>query len=361
MSVAPQPPAPGSGATCKPPRAWSEVLRDEPWRMDFLTLMRELERAAPEKPPIGRSQVLAQEIAIPVQEPFVAFPSCNVVAAERSAKGAVKVQVQFMGYFGPQGALPLTTTIEAYHWKHFRRDPAFADFANTLATRFLQLFYRAWADARPIVQLDRAQDDRFRAWLGSFIGLGTPAMKNRDAIPDIVKLRFAGLLGSRVRSAARLVQIMREMLGLDVELQERVGSWLEFEPGDRSLLGGPRAALGATAMLGRRSYSVNDKVRLIVHTDTLEEYSRFLPGGGHFEVVAGFLQFYLGQTVEIELGLTLPDDRLPASCLGRVGLLGWTSFVPAATEEAPQTLPGRRLCAVLTAQHLRDAAMRRAA
>lgn len=346
-----------------PPRAWSDILHAEPWRFSYLALMRELERSARDKPPIGRSQVMAQEIATPVQPPFMAFPSCNVVAAEWNAGAPVRVEVQFLGFFGPQGALPLSTTVEAYQWKVFRNDPAFAEFANVLATRFLQLFYRAWADARPIVQLDRPEHDRFRAWLGSFIGLGTPALRDRDDIPDIVKLRFVGLLGSRVRSAARLVQIMREMLGLNVELHERVGTWLEFEPGDRSALGGPRAVLGQTTVLGSRSFSVNDKVRLIIHTDTLEEYGRFLPGGSYFEVVAGFLHFYLGQTTEIEVGLTLPVSKLPATKLGTAGQLGWTSFVPAETagDGAGDTDEGRRVCAVLSAEHLKQSKIERAA
>ncbi len=362
--VDPATPAPARRAGARPlPRNWSEILQHEPWRFSYLSLMRELERSARDKPPIGRSQVMTQEIAIPVQEPFMAFPSCNVVATQWNAGKPVRVEVQFLGFFGPQGALPLSSTVEAYQWKVFRNDPAFAEFTNLLSTRFLQLFYRAWADARPIVQLDRPEHDRFRDWLGSFIGLGTPALKDRDDIPDIVKLRFVGLLGSRVRSAARLVQIMREMLGLNVELHERVGTWLEFEPSDRSSLGSPRAVLGQTTVLGSRSFSVNDKVRLIIHTDTLEEYGRFLPGGSYFEVVAGFLHFYLGQTTEIEVGLTLPVSKLPATKLGQAGQLGWTSFVPAESEGAgtDDTDQERRICAVLSAEHLKQSRIERAA
>ena len=53
--------------------------------------------------------------------------------------------------FGPQGALPLTTTDEAYSWLR-ARDDAFARFVDIFQGRFLALFFRAWADARPIAQ-----------------------------------------------------------------------------------------------------------------------------------------------------------------------------------------------------------------
>ena len=35
-------------------------------------------------------------------------------------------------------------------------------------------FYRAWAEARPTVQHDRPDDDRFAVYAGSLAGYGSP-------------------------------------------------------------------------------------------------------------------------------------------------------------------------------------------
>ena len=63
-------------------------------------------------------------------------------------RAALRVLVKFLGLLGPQGALPLATTEEAHHWL-LTRDDAFPRFLDILNHRFLQLFFRAWADSRP--------------------------------------------------------------------------------------------------------------------------------------------------------------------------------------------------------------------
>ena len=131
--------------------------------------------------------------------------------------------------FGPQGALPLTTTEEAYSWL-LERDDAFPRFVDIFQRRFLALFFRAWADARPIAQHDRPDEDRFRAYIGAMIGIGTPAFRDADSISDFAKLQYAGLLAARVKSASRLRAFLTSFLETRVEIEEFVGGWLELDP-----------------------------------------------------------------------------------------------------------------------------------
>lgn len=329
-----------------------DLLADDPWRFDFLALMRDLERGAPDKPRIGRSQTLAQEIVTLGQDPFLEFPASNVTGYHVVPGRTPALRVRFLGYFGPQGALPLAVTAEAKYWIEARGDDAFARFADIIATRFLQMFYRAWADARPVVQADRPDDDRFRQWLGALVGIGTPALRDRDAIPDAARLEYAGLLGSRVKSAARLVQALRRMLRLDVVLEERIGSWLDFEPGDLTRLGGPRAALGQNSYLGARVFSINDKARLTIRTRSLAEYESFLPGTDRCRALTDFLYFYLGDATEIDVALALPRRELPEVRLGAAGQLGWTTF--AAPDRNAGDPDAHVTCATFSVSTLRQ-------
>ena len=68
------------------------------------------------------------------------------------------------------------------------RDDAFPRFLDLFNHRFLQLFFRAWADARPIAQHDRPEDDRFVAYIGSMIGIGSQPYRDLDTVPDVAKL-----------------------------------------------------------------------------------------------------------------------------------------------------------------------------
>ena len=83
--------------------------------------------------------------------------------AARDGQGRLALFVRFLGLLGPQGALPLAITEEAYGWS-LAGDDAFPRFLDVFNNRFLQLFYRAWADARPIAQHERPEDDRFAAF-----------------------------------------------------------------------------------------------------------------------------------------------------------------------------------------------------
>lgn len=327
---------------------------EKPFSFDVLSLMRRLDAAHPGLPALGRSVTLSQEIAIPRQDPFLEFPSSNVTRVSFHEGAATDVHIQFMGYFGPQGALPLTLSAEAYQWLTRHNDPSFARFADIFSARFVQMFYRAWADARPVVQMDRPEDDRFGIWLGSLIGLGSPATQKRDSLPDEVRLGLAGLLSSRVRSVARLQQCLRHILGTPVTLEEHVGTWLEFDPADCSRLGQRASNLGENMCLGTRAFSLNDKLRLVLHCRDLDEYHSFLPGQPQCRWLVDFLRAYLGPLLEVDIALSLPEPALPPTRLGAAGQLGWTSFSlsppdPDSKETQKAAPTGHRICAVFSA------------
>jgi type VI secretion system protein ImpH len=302
-----------------------EQLKLDPERFDLMGILREFERSEPDKPRIGKSQVTSQEIVRLGQDPFLAFPSSNVDRYSEEQGKPPSIRSRFLGFFGPQGALPLTTTLEAYHWQR-RRDDAFVRFVDIFTIRFLQLFYRAWADARPISQFDRPEEDRFACYIGSFIGIGTEPFRNRDRVPDIAKLPYAGLLASRVKSASRLEQALRGMLGVDVHIREREGMWLDFEDADLTRIGESGAHLGQNTYLGQRVYSINDKAVIELHALAPENYDALLPGGVMFARLADLVAFYLGDTLDFDVELALPQHHRRPMQLGQSGQLGWNAW-----------------------------------
>src|SRR5206468_12536817 len=97
-------------------------------------------------------------------------------------------------------------------------------------------FFRAWADARPIAQHDRPDADRFVAYIGSAIGIGSTPYRDLDSVPDAAKLGFAGLLGAQAKSASRPAAAIRGMFNVKVDVEEFVGSRLVIEASERTML-----------------------------------------------------------------------------------------------------------------------------
>jgi type VI secretion system protein ImpH len=313
--------------------SYRDELRAEPYRFDFLAVMRELERSFPGKPRTGDSTVVAEEVVALGQDPYLEFPASNISNFEDTGAGRPRLQTRFLGFFGPQGALPLSTTVEAYHWSN-QRDPSFARFTDIFSVRFLQLFYRAWADARPIAQHDRPADDRFMRYVGSAAGIGSEPYMDRDSVEDIAKIPFAGLTASFVKSASRLRQLIRGVFEVDLDVEERIGSWLSFEPGDRMMLGASGSSLGVDSFLGGRLYSINEKVRIFIRTTSLAQYRGFLPSGSTSGRLADIVFYYLGHRYEFDVQLALPKRLAPPARLGVSGELGWTSWIAPDTEAA---------------------------
>lgn len=306
--------------------SYRDGLKSEPWRHDLFVTLRELERSAQDKPRIGASTVLSEDVVRLGQDPFLEFPASNLSEYAQDDDGVPHIKTRFLGFFGPQGALPLTTTVEAYTWMQ-QHDPSFARFTDIFGNRFQQFFYRAWADARPIAQYERPAADRFFRYVGTAAGIGTEAFRDRDRIHDIAKVGFAGLIGAQVKSASRLAQLISGVFGIAVEIVERIGSWLVFEPGDRMALGAHGGSLGSDAVLGNRAFSINDKIRISIDASTLEQYRRFLPTGDLSEKLTDLVFFYLGHRFDFDVELGLRADLAPPVRLGQSGELGWTAWI----------------------------------
>jgi len=301
-------------------------LTGEPWRFDFYAVMRRMERTYTDRPRIGDSASAREEYVLLGQDPYMDFPASNLSKAERTADGRFRILVKFLGMLGPQGALPLSTTEEAYSWI-LMRDDAFPRFLDLLNHRFLQLFFRSWADARPIAQHDRPEADQFHAYIGSTIGAGTPPYRNLDSVPDAARLAYAGLIAPQARSGSRLTSLIAGLFGVAVEIDEFVASYLTFDEADRSRLGQRNSGLGTDMLMGASVFSVEDKFRVRIYVRDMAEYVQFLPTGGKCEPLADMVFFYIGDQLDWEVEIAIPAGKVAPARLGTSGQLGWTTWM----------------------------------
>jgi type VI secretion system protein ImpH len=315
-----------------------EAVSREPYRYDFYQTMRRLECLYADKPLWGTALRPIDEPLRLGQDPELTFPPAPLAALQFGHDGAPpRLQVRLFGLLGPNGPLPIHITEYARDRLRHAGDPAFCRFLDLLQHRFIALFYRAWAQAQPHVNRDRPGVDRFRMYVGSFVGIAPDALRDRDSVPDLARLFHTGTLIRQVRNAEGLAQIIADFFGVRARVEEFVAHWLVLEPATRTRLGRFGTGLGDGAVLGRRVWDRQSKFRIHLGPLTLEEYESFLPatvrggrvsrGGTRLRELVDWVRFYLDFELDWDARLHLKADDVPVLKLGVAGQLGWTTWL----------------------------------
>ncbi len=327
--------APQASSAAAPPEltdaeALFAELRRAPHGFGYFAVMRLLEALHADRPRFGRSVRPEQDPLRLGQEPSVMHAASSLADFEPGKDGhPSRLLVHFFGLFGPDGPLPLHLTEYARDRRRNHGDATFQRFADVFHHRALSLFYRAWADARPTVSFDRPDEDRFSDYVGALIGLSTHGLRDRDAMPDLTKLHFAGLLSAQTRPAEGLGQMLSAFFAMPVSVEGFCGVWLGLPAGDRTRLsdGAATAELGKTALLGARVWSRQHKFRVVFGPLDLAEYQRLLPGGLSFHRLVPIVRNYAGDALIWDVNLILHAGEVPAIRLGQQGRLGWTTWL----------------------------------
>ena len=307
-----------------------EQIVEKPYRFEWFGTLRFLEARYSDRPRFGHAARPLEEPVRLGQEPSLNFaPStlAKVIARENDAGWIVRGF--HLGLFGPNGPLPLHLTEYASQRWRWHKDETFPRFVDMFQHRFLTFFYRAWASSNPAVQFDRPDEDRFSFYLGSLFGLGFESQKNRDALPDLTKLHFAGLMANQTRHAEGLRSIIGAALLVPAKIVEFVGHWLDLPAADRLRIGalGGCGRLGRDALVGARVWDRQQYFRVELGPMTLAQYQSLLPGGATLERLRAIVKNYAGFALGWEARLVLKQSEVPATKLGQLGQLGWTTWL----------------------------------
>jgi type VI secretion system protein ImpH len=337
----------GTDRTAADRIALYRALAANPHEFSFFQALRRLEAVSREQPRIGRSLRPGEDPVRLSQNPSLAFAPSTVAAFESGNEGQPpRMTVWFGGMLGPHGPLPLHLTEYARDRIINAGDPTFARFLDLFNHRMLSLAYRAWADAQPTAQFDRPESDRFADYIASLVGVGLPSLQDRDAMPDLAKLFFAGRLVCQSRHAEGLEAILGEFFDLPMQLVEFVGQWLSLPSDCRCVLGGSQDSaqmgqLGISATIGDRVWNCQTRFRIVAGPMSLADYMRLLPGGTSLSRLIAVVRNYVGLELDWDLKLILRQGEVPKTQLGSVGQLGWTTWLlsrPAATDAADLVL-----------------------
>ena len=317
-------------------------LRENPTEFDLLWALRCLECVFEESPRIGHAVRASDEPYRFGQTPSLAFAPATLAPAAPGRPGSsrgdlLRLRVFYPGLLGPNGPLPLHVTEYIHDREHNNADPTLAHFLDIFHHRIVSLFYRAWASSQQPAAHQRVgksggkliSNDRFALYTASLIGLGAPSFENRDAVPDAAKLYYSGHLSCQTRHAEGLASIIAEYFDLPAQVEQFVGQWLALDRPRQLQLGKSRATgtLGSTAIVGASIWDRQQKFRLRLGPMEYTEYERLLPGGPHLPQLVSWVKSYIGDELSFDVRLILKAAQVPQACLGRIGRLGWSSWV----------------------------------
>jgi type VI secretion system protein ImpH len=309
-------------------------LREEPYKFGFFHALRLIECAYSDKPLIGRSKRPSDDPVRFAQEVTLAFePSTISQYVPAKAGKAARLTEYFFGLFGPNGPMPLHITEYVKGRIHNNYDNTLARFADIFHHRMISLFYRARANTEPTFNFDRPGNDRFSNYTGSLFGIGDSTLLQRDAMPDLAKLHYAGYLAHHAKNADGLKAIITDFFKLPVNLKQFIGEWLEIQNSDLTRLGSsPRTStLGHSAVLGSRVWGCQNKFRLVFGPLTLEQYESLLPSGKRLDKLIAIVRNYIGNELVWDINLILRSEEVKGVKLGGTERLGWTSWLGLRT------------------------------
>ena len=313
-----------------------DALAREPHRYDFYQVMRRLECAHPEMPRWGMAKRPRDEPVRLGQDPELSFAPAPLSAfTPQGVDHRARLAVRLFGLLGPNGPLPLHLTEYARERQLHAGDQTFSRFLEVLSHRFVAFFYRAWAQSQPTVAADRPGDDRFRTFIGAFVGVAPAAFRDRDSLPDGAKLAAAGFLAQQVRNADGLRSILAAYFRVPVRVREFVGHWLELARTDQTTLARTHPRLGQGAVLGRRVYDRQCRFRIELGPLSRSLYESFLPTGDLLRPLVDWVRNYVGFEYAWDLRLAMVAEEVPVVTLGEAGRLGWTSWLGLRPQGAP--------------------------
>ena len=262
--------------------------------------------------------------------PRLGLPHAEVTEADPASGG---LTTPLFGLIGPSGTLPrhYTATTGA---EMRQRNQALRHMLEMLARRLTGMWVRAGAKYRPT----RDAQPTERA-LDAVIGMGTPGLAERMAVPAPSLRYHAGHLAARSRSASRLAAMIGEETGFAVEIIEFSGGWLRLPPSEQTRMGSQYAQLGVDAAAGAQVW--DPQARFIMRLGPLDakSFERLLPGRPLFERICGLTRLFVGPEQDFALNPVLSPDAVPATKLGpgegRLGLTTWMAM------PKPRTAPAR--------------------
>jgi len=326
------------------PLEWA-LLEDAP-SFEFFQAVTLLQRLLGRQP-VGRFADPQDEAVHFCVNNHLAFPASQIQNLKASDDSPYRMLVNFMGLTGPLGVLPYCYS-ELILERERDKDNTLAQFFDIFNHRMISFFYRAWEKYRFPVTYSMGEQDTFTHHLLDLIGIGTPGLQQRQAIPDEALVHYVGILAMQSRSALALEQIIADYFDVPVEVEQFAGAWYRLNSSTQSCLRDGQTIpeqLGGGAVVGDEIWNQQSRVRIKLGPLEMSSYLEFLPGGSAFEPLRAITRFFANDEWDFDVQLILKREEVPSCEVGsvtdlgpRLGWVTWLKSVPMGSDPGDTVL-----------------------
>lgn len=237
---------------------------------------------------------------------------------------------------GPNGPLPHFVTEQAIWERLSGGAQPLCDLLDMIGGRFIALFYRAWTVGMPAYCLN--ETDAASDYLRAMKALHGPAPAAVHSHQRTHVSRFLGY----PRSRDMLLGLLKETFGLDVRIEQFVGTWLAIPCDARPRLGESAARIGHGFVIGTRTWDRRCRMRIHLRGGTFGTFLGFLPGKPLRQQLDALLRSFLRPHMEWDVEYELPAGEVPPARFGAALRLGFSTWLgrphaPVARVRLPKT------------------------
>lgn len=314
-------------------------LQDNPLKWGFFQAVRNLDCFYYSKDKnyrrTGDSDTLEEEAVRFKQRPSLVFKDSEIDEYYvHSEENPASVYVNFFGLWGNNSPLPMVFTEYAFERNKHYEDNSLVNFMDIFHHRMLSLFYKAWAVNQQTVNADREDDDNFKKYLASIVGLSVfLTAKSESPVSLYSRLYFSGHM-LYTPNISNLTAILSDYFKTTAEINPFMIEKASIPVEDSFCLGTKRESgmLGKNIVLGERFINCMMKFRVILGPMNLVKFMQMFPGKHAYYQLIGWLKYYIAGKFTFDIQLILDNTEIPVMSLGKTCYLGYTFWLRSSPE-----------------------------
>lgn len=277
------------------------------------------------------------------------FHSSDIATVKKDKSKQWQVLVNLMGLTGATGVLPYHYT-EMILQRLKMKDKSLLAFLDLFNHRTISLFYQASVKYRLPIEYERKrlttkqnpEKDTHTKVLLSLIGLGTKHLDNRLYTNDESLLFYSGLLSQNVKTSTNLKQILQRHFSIPVQIKEFVGQWQPLIDDVRTRLTsrahpkGQNASLSRSAILGKKGWYAQGKIRIILGPLDKSQQQHFAPGTPALKALNEIVRLYAGLECNYDFIIRVKRSDIPNKVeLSKKSppIVGWNTWLPKSGQQ----------------------------
>ena len=308
------------------------ALRTHATKMHFFRFCELLEHSAPNRPPLGSTDSLADEPIRFRSQRGLGFPGREIETVESDPDDPTAlptVRTTFLGFYGVDARMP-SYFVDEIAQRHEGAEPL-AAFLDIFHHRVVTQYFRIWRKYRYPVGFARDGRDPISTYLLSLAGLGLGTAQIGQGLHSRKLLSMLGLVNQKTRTAEGLAGVLQHAV------PDAVISVKEFHPIWVITDSVGPMPLGEQCVLGGGFFDRSHCVRIVIALTSRDSVTALMPGMVVHEDIMALLRFYLGYEAQAVIEMEVPPALMPPPILESGALsLGYTAMLPhAGTTRTP--------------------------